>query len=264
MSGEEEKADAIYKVYVAIPKEDEEKLTTKELVGHLRFEPEYLMFQPDNKRGGIIKMMEHLNADIKDVVVFGDDYNDMDMFCPEWFSIAMGNACQDLKDIANYVTDSNVDDGIKNACEHFGCDEAAYQLKETIKQHLQEAGHEVIDNGVGEGEVELYPDVAVRTCKKVTDGTCDRGILVCGTGIGMAMTANKVPGIRAAVCHDPFSTERSILSNDANVMCMGARVIAPQLALYLLDIWMGLTFKNGPSTPKVERIMEYQKEFCGK
>ena len=137
-----------------------------------------------------------------------------------------------------------------------GCDEAAYQLKETIKQHLQEAGHEVIDNGVGEGEVELYPDVAVRTCKKVTDGTCDRGILVCGTGIGMAMTANKVPGIRAA--------ERSILSNDANVMCMGARVIAPQLALYLLDIWMGLTFKNGPSTPKVERIMEYQKEFCGK
>ena len=125
-----------------------------------------------------------------------------------------------------------------------GCDEAAYQLKETIKQHLQEAGHEVIDNGVGEGEVELYPDVALR--------------------IGMAMTANKVPGIRAAVCHDPFSTERSILSNDANVMCMGARVIAPQLALYLLDIWMGLTFKNGPSTPKVERIMEYQKEFCGK
>ena len=88
---EVEKADAIYKVYVA-----------------------------DNKRGGIIKMMEHLNADIKDVVVFGDDYNDMDMFCPEWFSIAMGNACQDLKDIANYVTDSNVDDGIKNACEHFG------------------------------------------------------------------------------------------------------------------------------------------------
>ena len=137
-------------------------------------------------------------------------------------------------------------------------------IAEAFIAGAKEAGHEVIDNGVGEGEVELYPDVAVRTCKKVTDGTCDRGILVCGTGIGMAMTANKVPGIRAAVCHDPFSTERSVLSNDANVMCMGARVIAPQLALYLLDIWMGLTFKNGPSTPKVERIMEYQKEFCGK
>lgn len=136
-----------------------------------------------------------------------------------------------------------------------GCDEAAYELKELIKKHLQEAGHEVVDNGVGEGEVELYPDVAVRTCHKVTDGTCDRGIL---------MTANKVPGIRAAVCHDPFSTERSILSNDGNVMCMGARVIAPQLALYLLDIWMGLTFKDGPSTEKVERIVYYENEFCGK
>ena len=82
-------------------------------------EPEYLMFQPDNKRGGIVKMMEYLGADIKNVVVFGDDYNDMDMFCKDWFSIAMGNGCQDLKDMASYVTDTNVNDGIKKACEHF-------------------------------------------------------------------------------------------------------------------------------------------------
>ena len=82
-----------------------------------------------------------------------------------------------------------------------GCDEAAFDLKEAIKKHLEDAGHEVVDNGVGPGEVELYPDVAVRTCEKVTSNECDRGILVCGTGIGMAMTANKVPGIRAAVCH---------------------------------------------------------------
>lgn len=115
-----EAVQAFLKIYVAIPIEEEEKLTTKAFVGHLRFEPEYLMFQPDNKRGGIIKMMEHLHADIKDVVVFGDDYNDMDMFCPEWFSIAMGNGCQELKDVANYVTDTNINDGIKKACEHFG------------------------------------------------------------------------------------------------------------------------------------------------
>nr|WP_300210207.1 ribose 5-phosphate isomerase B [uncultured Anaerostipes sp.] len=145
-----------------------------------------------------------------------------------------------------------------------GCDEAAYQLKETIKEHLQKAGHEVMDHGVGEGETALYPDIAVKTCEKVADGTCDRGILVCGTGIGMAMTANKVPGIRAAVCHDPYSTERSILSNNGNVMCMGARVIAPQLALTLLDIWMGLEFQDGPSTEKVERIVYYEDQFCGK
>ena len=142
-----------------------------------------------------------------------------------------------------------------------GCDEAAYELKEAIKKRLEETGHTCVDNGVEAGETALYPDVAVKTCEKVTRGECDRGILVCGTGIGMAMTANKVPGIRAAVCHDPFSTERSILSNDGNVMCMGARVIAPQLALYLLDIWMGLEFKDGPSTEKVERITYYEKQF---
>lgn len=145
-----------------------------------------------------------------------------------------------------------------------GCDEAAYDLKEIIKQHLLETGHEVVDNGVGQGETALYPDIAVKTCEKVTGGNCDRGILVCGTGIGMAMTANKVPGIRAAVCHDPYSTERSILSNNGNVMCMGARVVAPQLAIYLLDLWMGLTFKDSPSTEKVERILYYEKQFCRK
>ena len=125
-----------------------------------------------------------------------------------------------------------------------GCDEAAYQLKETIKQHLQEAGHEVIDNGVGEGEVELYPDVAVRTCKKVTDGTCDRGILVCGTGIGMSMAANKIKGIRAALCSDCFSAQATKEHNNANVLCMGARVIGPELAFRIADTFLDSRFSN--------------------
>ena len=85
-----------------------------------------------------------------------------------------------------------------------GCDEAAYELKMIIRKHLEAAGHEVIDNGAGAGEVVLYPDIAAKTCERVANGECDRGILVCGTGIGMAMTANKISGIRAAVCHDPF------------------------------------------------------------
>ena len=84
--------DHFLKIYVAVPKEEEEGLTSKELIGHLRFEPEYLMFQPDNKRGGILKMMERLHGDIKDVVVFGDDYNDLDMFCPEWFPLPWATA----------------------------------------------------------------------------------------------------------------------------------------------------------------------------
>ena len=142
-----------------------------------------------------------------------------------------------------------------------GCDEAAYDLKKIIKEHLEEQGHVVVDHGCEKNEKVLYPDIAVDTCKDITNGNCERGILVCGTGIGMAMTANKVLGIRASVCHDPFSAERSILSNNANVLCMGARIIAPQLALYLLDIFMNLEFKDGPSTPKVERIQYYENQW---
>lgn len=112
--------DAIYKIYISIPAEKESELTLKDTLGNLRFVKEYLMFQYDEKKEGIISMMEHLNADIKDVVVFGDDYNDMVMFQKEWFSIAMGNACDALKEKADYVTDRNVDDGIYNACVKFG------------------------------------------------------------------------------------------------------------------------------------------------
>ena len=110
----------IYKIYVSIPKAEEEQLTTKQLLGHLRFVPDYLMFQYDQKDAGIMEMMEFLKADIKDVVVFGDDDNDMVMFDQRWFSIAMGNACDALKQKANYVTDANVENGIWNACVKFG------------------------------------------------------------------------------------------------------------------------------------------------
>lgn len=142
-----------------------------------------------------------------------------------------------------------------------GCDEAAYDLKMIVKKYLEEQGHKVIDQGCENNQKVLYPDIAVKTCNDVVNGKCDRGILLCGTGIGMAMTANKVPGIRAAVCHDPFSAERAILSNDANVLCMGARIVAPQLALYLLEIFMNREFRDGPSTQKVQRIQFYENEF---
>lgn len=140
-----------------------------------------------------------------------------------------------------------------------GCDEAAYELKEFLKKHLISQGHEVVDCGVHDTRPVLYPDIAVAVCREITQGGCERGVLLCGTGIGMAMTANKVPGIRAAVCHDPFSTERSIKSNDAQVCCMGARVIAPQLAAYLLDLWMGCRFAGGPSAEKVERMAYHER-----
>ena len=111
--------DTIFKIYISISRAEEEQLTLKDTLGSLRFVEDYLMFQYDAKKEGIENMMEHLKADMKDVVVFGDDYNDMVMFDKRWFSIAMGNACNDLKEIADYVTDKNIDDGIYNACKHF-------------------------------------------------------------------------------------------------------------------------------------------------
>lgn len=142
-----------------------------------------------------------------------------------------------------------------------GCDEAAYALKVEIMKHLEEIKVEFDDFGANQGEVVLYPDVAHRVAQAVADGKYERGILVCGTGIGMAITANKVPGIRAAVCHDPFSTERSRKSNDAQIMCMGERVVGVELAKYLVDVWLNCDFAGGSSAPKVERIIELEKKY---
>ncbi len=142
-----------------------------------------------------------------------------------------------------------------------GCDEAAYRLKETVKAHLEELGHEVTDVGVYNEDPSLYPDTAERLCLEISEGRCERGVLMCGTGIGMAITANKMPGIRAAVCHDLFSTERSRKSNDCQVMCMGARIIAPQYALMLLDRWLECDFAGGGSAPKVARIGEIEEKY---
>lgn len=145
-----------------------------------------------------------------------------------------------------------------------GCDEAAYNLKAEIMKHLNDIGVEYDDFGADKGEEVLYPDVAQKVAQAVADGKYERGILVCGTGIGMAITANKVPGIRAAVCHDPFSTERSRKSNNAQIMCMGERVIGVELAKNLVDTWLKCDFSGGGSTPKVERIMDVEQSYFKK
>lgn len=128
-----------------------------------------------------------------------------------------------------------------------GCDEAAYSLKMVLIKHLEQKGIEVVDYGAEAGETVLYPDVAWKVAKAVADGEFERAILVCGTGIGMAMAANKVPGVRAAVCHDPYSAERSRKSNNAQIMCMGERVIGVELAKSLVDIWLECDFAGGGS-----------------
>ena len=142
-----------------------------------------------------------------------------------------------------------------------GCDEAAYKLKEQVKKHLEDKGYDITDVGVYNEDPSLYPDTAEKLCLEITNGNCEKGILMCGTGIGMAITANKIPGIRAAVGHDMFSVERSIKSNNCQVLCMGARVVAYQYAERLIDTWLGCEFAGGASAQKVDRIMEIEEEY---
>jgi ribose 5-phosphate isomerase B len=144
-----------------------------------------------------------------------------------------------------------------------GADDLALDLKARILDYLRERFFIVEDFGVQEGDHTAYPDIAYSVSMAVARGAFSRGILLCGTGIGMAITANKIPGIRAAVCHDLYSAERSRLSNDCQILTMGSRVISPDFAESILDVWLHAEFKNGRSTPKLQRISEIEDQFTG-
>jgi ribose 5-phosphate isomerase B len=143
-----------------------------------------------------------------------------------------------------------------------GADDAAFELKAKIVDYLKSKGIPVEDYGVNQPDPSvLYPDVALTVAQAVAAGKHDRGILMCGTGIGVAITANKVPGIRAAVCHDPYSTERSRKSNDCQIMTLGSRVVGEELAKSLVDTWLASDYQGGKSAPKVERMKEIDQQF---
>jgi ribose 5-phosphate isomerase B len=138
-----------------------------------------------------------------------------------------------------------------------GSDHFGYVLKETVKAHLAERGLDVIDIGcAGESDEVDYPDVAVSLAGRIASGEFERGVLICGTGIGMAMVANKIPGVRAACCHDPYSAERARKSNDAQVITFGAQIVGPAVTCSLLDHWLESEFGGGRSLPKVEKIKQ--------
>ena len=139
-----------------------------------------------------------------------------------------------------------------------GCDEIAIELKNALIEVLEENKIEYKDFGVNTSEPVDYPDIAVKVVSQVQNGSFDRGILVCGTGLGMAICANKFKGIRAAVCHDIYSTQRSILSNDCQVLTMGALVIGKSKAQELLKIWLNLE-RMGGTVRKVKKIMDIEK-----
>ncbi|TGG92456.1 ribose 5-phosphate isomerase B [Natronospirillum operosum] len=145
-----------------------------------------------------------------------------------------------------------------------GCDDAAVEMKEQLKSHLTGSGFEVTDFGVQAGESALYPDVAHVLATSVKEKKQQFGVLCCGTGIGMAMTANKVPGIRAAQAHDNYSAERARKSNDAQIITLGARVIGIELAKSIVDSFLASDFDSQRSGDKVERIRHYESLEHGK
>ncbi|GHC99756.1 ribose-5-phosphate isomerase [Zhihengliuella salsuginis] len=143
-----------------------------------------------------------------------------------------------------------------------GCDDAGYDYKEAIRADLEADGRvaSVLDVGVDDDGHTPYPRIAIEAAQAVADGRADRAILICGTGLGVAISANKVPGIRAVTAHDSFSVERSILSNDAQVLCMGQRVIGRELARRLASEWLGYAFDPASaSQEKVSAITEFEQ-----
>ena len=135
-----------------------------------------------------------------------------------------------------------------------GCDHAAFELKQKVIAHLQERGIEVIDVGTDSTQSCDYPKFAHALCKNVQDGVTELGILICGTGIGMSMAANKHRGIRAAACSDTFSARLTRAHNDANVLCFGERVVGLGLALDLVDNFLGAEFEGGKHARRVDLI----------
>lgn len=142
-----------------------------------------------------------------------------------------------------------------------GADDAALELKAALIERLKERGYEVEDYGIKEGAD--YPDVAVEVAEAVARGDHDRAILCCGTGLGMSITANKVPGVRAAQCHDVYSAERARKSNNAQVLTMGQRVIGPEAAKTVMDAWLDSEFAGGSSAKKVEKMEEIDRRYHG-
>ena len=134
------------------------------------------------------------------------------------------------------------------------CDHGAYDLKEAVKAHLAEKGLEVKDFGTYSTDSCDYPDFAAAAAKAVAAGECEKGVVLCTTGIGVSIVANKVKGVRCALCTDTLSAEMTRRHNDTNVMAMGAGVVGKNLALAILDKWLETEFEGGRHQRRVDKI----------
>lgn len=140
------------------------------------------------------------------------------------------------------------------------CDHAALELKKEIEQLLTERGLEYRDFGTFSEESCHYPEFGYRAAKAVADGVCDRGIVICGTGIGMSLVANKVKGIRCALCSDPYSAQMTRAHNDANMLALGARVIGTELAKMIVEAWLDTPFEGGRHQKRIDMITAIENE----
>lgn len=144
-----------------------------------------------------------------------------------------------------------------------GSDHNAFELKETIKEFLADTEHEVVDFGCHSADAVDYPDVAFEVAEAISEGKAERGILLCGTGLGVAIAANKYPGIRAGTTHDVYSAERAQLSNNAQIITMGSQIIGPEVAKKVVEAYLNVSWAEG-SKRKVDKIIEKENEFVNK
>lgn len=140
-----------------------------------------------------------------------------------------------------------------------GADHNAFEAKEELKNYMEELGHEVKDYGCYSSDDVDYPGIAFKTAEGVKNGEVERAVLICGTGIGMAMSANKIKGIRAAQVHDPYSAERAQLSNNAQVITFGSKIIGVDVMKFLVKEYLSHTFQGGNSGRKVQQIMDKEE-----
>lgn len=140
-----------------------------------------------------------------------------------------------------------------------GSDHGGIHLKEHLKKYLTDKGYEITDVGAYTEDSCDYPDYAAKLCAELLKGTTDKGILICGTGIGISIAANKCKGIRAAVCNDVYSAKMSREHNDANVLCMGERIVGVGVAELIADTWLKTDFAGGRHARRVDKIMALEK-----
>ncbi len=140
-----------------------------------------------------------------------------------------------------------------------GNDHVAIELKNTIKEHLEQQGYEVVDFGTNSPERFDYPISGFKVGKAVASGDVDLGVLICGTGVGISLAANKVHGIRACVCSDPYSAKLSREHNNTNIIAVGARVVGPELAKMIVDEWLGATFQGGRHQRRIDMLAEIEE-----